>query len=45
MGYDVGEVDGAVGKSARAAVRAYQQETGQIPDGYPTLALLVRLRK
>ncbi len=45
MGYDVGEVDGAVGESARAAVRAYQQETGQIPDGYPTLALLVRLRK
>jgi lytic murein transglycosylase len=45
MGYDVGEVDGNIGESARAALRAYQQESGQVPDGYPTLALLVRLRK
>jgi len=45
MGYDVGEVDGKIGESARAALRAYQQQSGQIPDGYPTLALLVRLRK
>jgi len=45
MGYDVGEVDGKIGEAARAALRAYQQETGQVPDGYPTLALLVRLRK
>ena len=45
LGYDVGEVDGKIGESARAALRAYQQETGQVPDGYPTLALLVRLRK
>ena len=45
MGYDVGEVDGQIGESARAALRAYQQETGRVPDGYPTLALLVRLRK
>jgi membrane-bound lytic murein transglycosylase B len=45
MGYDVGEVDGKIGESARAALRAYQQECGEVPDGYPTLALLVRLRK
>jgi len=45
LGYDVGEIDGKIGESARAAVRAYQQDSGQVPDGYPTLALLARLRK
>jgi lytic murein transglycosylase len=45
LGYDVGEIDGKIGESARAALRAYQQESGQVPDGYPTLELLARLRK
>jgi membrane-bound lytic murein transglycosylase B len=45
MGYDVGEVDGKIGESVRAALRAYQQKTGQVSDGYPTLALLLKMRK
>ncbi len=45
LGYDVGEIDGKIGETGRAAVRAYQQKTGQVPDGYPTLALLLKLRK
>jgi membrane-bound lytic murein transglycosylase B len=45
MGYDVGEVDGKIGETVRAALRAYQQKTGQVPDGYPTLALLMKMRK
>ena len=45
MGYDIGEIDGKIGESGRAALRAYQENLGQTPDGYPTLALLQRLRK
>jgi lytic murein transglycosylase len=45
LGYDVGEIDGKIGESGRAALRAYQQHAGLVPDGYPTLALLVKLRK
>jgi membrane-bound lytic murein transglycosylase B len=45
LGYDVGEIDGKIGETGRAALRAYQQKTGQVPDGYPTLALLLKLRK
>lgn len=45
LGYDVGELDGNIGESARAALRAWQQRAGETPDGYPTLALLARLRK
>ncbi len=46
MGYDVGELDGKNRRrSGRAALRAYQQKTGQTPDGYPTLALLTKMRK
>jgi peptidoglycan hydrolase-like protein with peptidoglycan-binding domain len=45
LGYDVGEIDGKIGESARAALRAYQQASGEVPDGYPTPELLARLRK
>jgi membrane-bound lytic murein transglycosylase B len=45
MGYDVGEVDGKIGESGRAALRSYQEKTGQIPDGYPTLSLLLKMRQ
>jgi hypothetical protein len=44
LGYDVGEVDGRVGETLRAAVRAYQESIGATPDGYPTIALLRRMR-
>jgi membrane-bound lytic murein transglycosylase B len=45
LGYDVGKIDGKIGETGQAALRAYQQKTGQVPDGYPTLALLLKLRK
>ena len=45
MGYDVGKMDGKIGEVGQAAVRAYQQKTGLVPDGYPTLALLLKMRK
>ena len=45
LGYDVGKIDGQIGESVRAAVRSYQQKAGLVPDGYPTLALLTRLKR
>ncbi len=44
LGYDVGDVDGRVGETLRAALRAYQEAIGTPPDGYPTMALLRRMR-
>jgi len=44
-GYDVGDIDGRVGDRLQAAVRDYQESIGAAPDGYPTLALLRRLRQ
>jgi lytic murein transglycosylase len=44
LGYDAGEVDGRVGEALRAALRAYQESIGAPPDGYPTPALLRKLR-
>jgi lytic murein transglycosylase len=45
MGYDVGKIDGRFGETGQTALRAYQERNGLTPDGYPTLALLERLRK
>jgi lytic murein transglycosylase len=45
LGYDVGEVDGHLGDALGAALRAYQELIGATPDGYPTPALLKRLRR
>jgi membrane-bound lytic murein transglycosylase B len=45
MGYDVGKIDGKFGEAGQTALRAYQEKSGLTPDGYPTLALLQRLRK
>jgi membrane-bound lytic murein transglycosylase B len=42
-GFDSGEVDGILGPATRDAIRAYQQETGLIPDGFPSRTLLERL--
>ena len=44
-GYEVGDIDGRVGDRLQAAVRDYQESIGAPPDGYPTLALLRRLRR
>lgn len=38
------DADGRIGTGTREAVRQYQLQAGHIPDGYPTPALLARLR-
>ncbi|MBI2717950.1 MAG: lytic murein transglycosylase [Rhizobiales bacterium] len=43
-GYDVGEVDGKLGKSTRAAVKAVQIKMGLPADSYPDAAFLAALR-
>jgi membrane-bound lytic murein transglycosylase B len=43
-GYDPGETDGVIGPKTRVAIRQFQREIGEVPDGFPTLALLTRLR-
>ena len=45
MGYDIGEADGRIGDKAQTAIRAYQRKSGLMADGYPTMALLERVRK
>jgi len=43
-GYDAGEADGVIGRKTRVAIRQFQQEIGEVPDGFATMALLTRLR-
>ncbi len=43
-GFDTQGVDGRTGPNTVNAVRAYQLAQGLLPDGYPTLNLLERLR-
>jgi len=43
-GYDAGEPDGLVGPQTRAALRAWQLDQGLPADGYPTNAVINRLR-
>ncbi len=38
------DTDGRIGTGTREAVRQYQLSAGEIPDGYPTPALLAKLR-
>jgi membrane-bound lytic murein transglycosylase B len=45
LGFDVGEADGRIGDKAQTAIRAYQRKLGVMADGYPTVALLERVRK
>jgi membrane-bound lytic murein transglycosylase B len=44
LGLYSGDGDGRVGSGTREAVRQFQLRNGLIPDGYPTPALLQRLR-
>ena len=44
MGYDVGKLDGKIGKGTRAAVKDVQQKLGLPADSYPDEELLQRLR-
>lgn len=43
-GYDVGKVDGIIGKLTRAAVKDVQMQLGLPADSYPTTSLLSKLR-
>lgn len=43
-GIDPGGVDGKIGPNTIAAVKAFQRTVGLIPDGYPSLDILIRLR-
>lgn len=45
MGYDVGKLDGKIGKGTRAAVKDVQLKLGLPADSYPTPELLERLRQ
>jgi peptidoglycan lytic transglycosylase B len=43
-GCSAGEPDGLVGPATRRAIRCFQKTIGAVPDGYPTAALLDKLR-
>ncbi len=44
-GFSTGGVDGRIGGKTIAAIRAYQTAAGLPADGYPSMALLGRLRR
>ncbi|MGH6855713.1 MAG: peptidoglycan-binding protein, partial [Aestuariivirga sp.] len=44
-GYDVGELDGKIGKGTRAAVKDMQIKLGLPADSYPDREFLERLRR
>ncbi|MEW6254427.1 MAG: lytic murein transglycosylase [Pseudomonadota bacterium] len=43
-GYDIGTVDGILGTKTRVAVQDFQVRAGMLPDGYPSVAVLQKLR-
>lgn len=43
-GFDTQGVDGKIGPNTIAAVKAFQRSIGMVPDGYPSLEILRRLR-
>ncbi|WP_346892204.1 lytic murein transglycosylase [uncultured Roseibium sp.] len=43
-GFNVGKADGRVGPATRRGIRAYQKSRGLIPDGYPSVVLLARIK-
>jgi lytic murein transglycosylase len=45
LGYPLGKVDGRIGEQSREAIRKHQIKAGLPADGYPTLALLQKLRQ
>jgi membrane-bound lytic murein transglycosylase B len=45
LGFDPGTADGVVGSRTRAAVRAYQAQSGLPADGYASVSLLERLQQ
>jgi membrane-bound lytic murein transglycosylase B len=45
LGYEIGEIDGIIGKGTRGAIRAFQKAQGDPVDGKPSAALLEKMRK
>ncbi len=43
LGYDIGTIDGVLGRKARAALRSWQKAHGVAADGFPTEDLLTRV--
>jgi membrane-bound lytic murein transglycosylase B len=43
LGYDIGAIDGVLGRKARAATRDFQLKQGIPADGFPTEDLLTRI--
>ena len=43
LGYDIGAIDGVLGRKARAALRDWQKARGMPADGFPTEDLLTRI--
>ncbi len=43
LGYDIGAIDGVLGRKARAALRAWQKAHSIAADGFPTEDLLTRV--
>jgi hypothetical protein len=45
LGYEIGEIDGAIGSRTRGAIRSFQRAQGENADGAPSAALLEKIRK
>lgn len=45
LGYEIGEIDGAIGTKTRTAIRRFQSSHGLKADGEPSAALLGRMRQ
>ena len=45
LGYEIGDIDGKLGDKARDAISAWQAKAGLPADGYPTMAVLEKMRK
>jgi hypothetical protein len=45
LGYEIGEIDGIIGRGTRGAIRTFQKTQGDTPDGKPSSALLEKMRK
>jgi peptidoglycan hydrolase-like protein with peptidoglycan-binding domain len=43
LGYDIGKVDGKIGKGTRAAVKDQQVKLGLPPDSYPAADIIDQL--
>ncbi len=43
LGYDIGTIDGVLGRKARAALREWQKARGIPADGFPTEDMLTRI--